>query len=114
MRVDGTIIVSMLAGALSALAGVLLIGWPGLPPLTGPLAVAAYALVAMPLLLLLATAAREDDSDLAGDRLVASGADADRAHRGPGELLDPGHVGAGVGRQLVERADRRQVLEPAR
>ncbi len=45
-----------------------------------------------------AARARRTGSDVAGDRLVAAGADADRAHRGAGQLLDPLHVGPGVGR----------------
>ena len=61
-----------------------------------------------------AAAPAPSGSDLARDRLVAARADPDRAHRRAGQLLDPLHVGAGVGRQLVERPERRQVLEPAR
>jgi hypothetical protein len=114
MRVDGFMTVPALAGAQAALAGALLIGgWPGLPALAGATAVAAGALVATPLLLIGAVVGR-DDSDVPRDRLVAPRTDADRAHRGPGELLDPLDVGPRVGRQLVEAPERRQVFEPAR
>ena len=110
MRVDGSVVLPVLAGALTTAAAVLAVGgWPGMPPVTGPAAIAAYALVAVPLLLIGAA-----DSDLARDRLVAARADADRAHRRPGQLLDPVHVGAGIGRQLLEGPERRQVLEPSR
>ena len=111
---DGSTIVPTLAGALTALAAALLIGgWPGLPPLTGATAAAAGALVVAPLLLILAAIGRAG-SDVAGDRLLAPGADPDRADRRPGEFLDPLDVGPRVGRQFVEAPERRQVFEPAR
>jgi hypothetical protein len=114
MRVNGSALVPVLAGALGATAAVLVLGgWPGLPAVTGPAQLAAYWLVGVPVLVLLAAAA-QPGSDLARDRLVAPRADPDRTHRRPGQLLYPLHVGAGVGRQLVEAPERRQVLEPAR
>jgi hypothetical protein len=60
MRASGSVLVPVLSGALAAAAaGLLLGGWPGLPPITGPApTVAAYALVAAPLLLILAAARR--------------------------------------------------------
>ena len=58
MRACGSALVPMLSGALAAAAAGLLLGaWPGLPPVSGPApTVAAYALVAAPLLLIGAAA----------------------------------------------------------
>ena len=65
MRVNGSVVVPVLAGALGAAAAVLALGgWPGLPAVTGPAQLAAYWLVGVPVLVLLAAAARPD-SDLA-------------------------------------------------
>ncbi len=104
----------VLAGAVGTAAAAALVGgWPGLPPITGVVATAAAAALLVAPLLLLVAAARTG-SDVAGDRLVAARPHADRAHRGPGQLLDPLYVGPRGGRQLIERPERRQVLEPAR
>jgi hypothetical protein len=115
MRATGSLLVPVFSGALATTAAAMLVGgWPGLPPITGLApTVAGGALLVTPLLLLLVASVRTG-SDVAGDRLVAARTHPDRAHRGPGQLLDPVHVGAGGGRQLIERPERRQVLEPAR
>jgi hypothetical protein len=43
MRVNGSALVPVLAGALGATAAVLVLGgWPGLPAVTGPAQLAAY------------------------------------------------------------------------
>jgi hypothetical protein len=107
--------VPVLGGALAAIVVALRVGaWPGLPPIAGePMMIASYVLL-LTSLLMVAAAVAGPPSHVPGDRLVAPGAHPDRAHRGAGELLDPLHVGPGGGRQLVEGAQRRQVLEPAR
>jgi hypothetical protein len=98
-------VVSMLAGAVSTVAGALLLGWPGLGRrgdlvLAGTaVTLAAAALVVVPVLLVVASAvAAAQRSDLPRDRLLAAGADADGGHRRSGELLDPVHVGLRGGR----------------
>src|SRR5665647_2764118 len=54
------------------------------------------------------------EEGVALDDLVPAGTDPDRRHPCTDELLDPQDVGAGVGRQLLERAAGRDVLRPAR
>jgi hypothetical protein len=117
----GTGVVAMVAGAASAAAGLLLLGFPGPPggrpdlAVTGPAeTLAAAALVVVPVLLLVAAAGRTRHSDGAGDRLVAPGPHPDGRHRRAGQLLDPVHVAAGGGGQLLEGAAPGDVLKPAR
>ena len=125
MSLSGSTVVPVLGGAVAAAAAALLAGsWPGRPVVIAtatatPTGLAAVALITVALLLLVAVASadagvRRPGSDLASDRLVAAGAHTDGAHRRTGELLDPLDVGARRGRQLVERPERRQVLEPTR
>jgi hypothetical protein len=109
-------IAPLLSGAVAAAAGMMLIGWPHRPPLPGQAgAVAAVALVMVAVLLVFAPAMRprRTPSDGAVDRLVAAGADPDRAHRSTGQLLDPLDVGACVGREVVEGAAGGEVFKPA-
>jgi hypothetical protein len=111
------VISPLLGGAVAAAAAVMLIGWPHRPPLPGQAgAVAAVMLVVVAVLLVFSPAVRPRPmpSDVARDRLVAAWANPDRAHRGAGQLLDPLHVGPRVGREVVEGAAGREVLEPAR
>lgn len=48
------------------------------------------------------------------DGLVPSGTDTDARNRRSGNLFEPQHIVAGLGRQVVEFACRRDVLPPAR
>jgi hypothetical protein len=109
-------IAPLLAGAVAAAAGMMLLGWPHWPPLPGRAgAVAAVTLVVVAVLLVFAPAAprARTRSDVARDGLVAAGPDPDRADRGSGQLLDPLHVGPGVGREVPEGPTGRELFEPA-
>jgi hypothetical protein len=120
MAFSGSTVVPVLGGAVAAAAAALLAGsWPGCPAVTASATVvAAAALMTVALLLVVAVAAADAGvwlgSDVASDRLIAAGSHADGAHRRTRELLDPLDVGARRGRQLLERPERRQVLEPTR
>jgi hypothetical protein len=109
-------IAPLLAGAVAAAAGMMLLGWPRWPPLPGPAgAVAAVTLVVVAVLLVFAPAVRPgpERSDVARDGLVAAGSDPDRADRGSGQRLDPLHIGPGVRREIAEGPTGRELFEPA-
>jgi hypothetical protein len=117
------IVVPLLAGAVAAAACVLLLGWPERPALPGQggvVAAAALAVVAVLAVFVPAVRPRRPQpprrrvSEVARDRLVPPRPHADRAHRRPGELFDPLHVGPRVRGEIVEGPAGGEVLEPAR